>query len=916
MTLGISAIQLSAGFNAQPVSAAVNAPGSTYNCAAEIAAVEPLYQLGLVTTAGSISLTLPSQLVLLQGVTIALSGVSVNGSPADQGNRLAVVLIDQTGTLSATQEGEATITSDGPNILILNGTPADVSAELATLTLDEAVGGPDSVAVEVFGNTGLVTEGTISVLATNPNGSATYTPNGDSATPQLWDQATAQVNNGVVVQETMTWNATDGLSSAALIGGAIIMPIVQVAVDQPLLEEGLTAPGAVASLPSIILDWHTVWQVYDPLDPELETTAETVPVTETASTLMFSASTGNLEEEVDTLAAVPSSAYTNLFPFLSTNEPFYFADGGLAITLYDLANNPYWTTTFYDNGAGGISEISSGSTMVIADGSTTSMAVGSVDTIYGIVNGADKVIEVRYLGAASDPYDEVDQIFNPYSATPQLWQQVETVGIPTPMTGGSLLTVPSATTVIEFNTGNNPNWSNTIWTDVGGDLETVSVAGDLEVATTFEAGNWDAQAEISASSVATVQRGVTWIGEGEILSAYNLPSPAITAWTSTDSISGTGIAGDWIVVTGSDGQTLGGAEVGGSGTWIVAPSAAFTPSGNYAVTAQQFDLAGDSSSASASFSINSGIVLSNETIIGSPGTVVSVAGQNITVIGSGLSISATGLLTSVAISGTGNTVSAVAGTFINDIGTTTTLNLVASGATLAASTGDMINQQGTNDTLSFANGGTLGLGGTTSAIVSGNSVVAWMNMSGDALSVAGPNNIITGGANETVTIDGNYNTASISDGGTVNVNGQNSGIIGSGLSIAATGSLTSFWVSGTNDTVSLTSGGSLVNVFGLATIGFISGSNSLTVATNSFTSQTVSGFSVAGHDQIDLSNYLRGLPTNSADLSRYIGVTDVGSSTVLAITGPAGTDTVTLSGAGALSLQQLINGNTFIYPSG
>ncbi|HXP09981.1 MAG TPA: DUF4214 domain-containing protein, partial [Acidobacteriaceae bacterium] len=477
--------------------------------------------------------------------------------------------------------------------------PASVSAELATLTLDEVVAGPDDIAVEVFGNSGLVAEGTISVLATNPNGSLTYKSSAAGATPQAWKAATAQVDNGVVVQETITWNPGDGLNSGEMIGGATIMPIVQLAVDQPLLEKGLTTSGTVASLPPTILSWHSDWQLYDPLNPEGATSVETVPVTETASTLIFDPSTGCLEQEVDTLMAVPSSAYVGLFPFSSPDQPFYFASGGFAITSYDQPNNPYWSTTLYANGAGGIIGIPSDSTMVIADGSTTLMTVGSVETIYGTINGINKVVEVRYLGGANNPYDEVDQVFNPYSATPQLWQQIETVPIPSSMTGASPLTLPSATTVIEFNTGNNPDWSNSIWTNVGGHLQTLSVAGDAEVATTFENSNWDSEAEITAAGVAQVQRGVSWIGEGRILSAYNLPTPIITGWISSGAIIGTGIAGDWVVVTGSNGETLGGAEVGAGGSWAVSPSAAFTPYSNYGITVQQFDLAGDTSPVSA-----------------------------------------------------------------------------------------------------------------------------------------------------------------------------------------------------------------------------------------------------------------------------------------------------------------------------
>jgi hypothetical protein len=140
--LGIAAIQLSGGFNQLPASSAVNVPGATYNGAAIAAAITPLYQSRSITTAGAVDLKLPAQVIVGQNSLTAIGGLAVGGGTADKTNRLAVVLIDQTGTLSATPFGEATVSHNGPNIAILNGTPDDVAAELASLTINQAVAGP------------------------------------------------------------------------------------------------------------------------------------------------------------------------------------------------------------------------------------------------------------------------------------------------------------------------------------------------------------------------------------------------------------------------------------------------------------------------------------------------------------------------------------------------------------------------------------------------------------------------------------------------------------------------------------------------------------------------------------------------------------------------------------------------------
>jgi hypothetical protein len=604
-TLGIAAIQLSGGFSQLPVSDAVNVPGATYNGAAEAAAITPLYQSRSITTAGAVALTLPLQAVVGQGILSAIHGVSISAGAADQANRLAVVLIDQTGSLGATPSGSATVSHDGANTLILNGTPADVAAELASLTIDETVAGPDSIDVEAFGNTGRVAGGTIDVLATSANGSLTFTPSTAGVLPQLWDSASAIINNGAITGERFIWNVDDGLDAGAFIGGTTIEPVTAILIDQPLLQ-GPLASAAGIGFPAADLAGRPAnpWKIYGPLDGATAGTlaAEGVPVDIEASALTFDALTGRRQTEVDTLAPVPPATYAGLPQFADPATPYYFADGGIAVTQYNTGDNVDWPTAtgLYADGAGAISVISKGPPLVIADGSTNTMVIGSIQTLYGIVNGATRIVEVRYLGGASDPYDEVDQIFNPYSAAPQLWQQINTVDVPAAMGAASPLPVPSATTVTEYNTGNNPNWSNSVWINTGQAVVATSAAGDQAEAVTYENGNWDSEATIAANGVAGVSRGVTWIGEGAILSAYTLAAPNVQGWTGA-AIIGTGIAGDWVVVTGSDGAVVGGAQIGAGGAWRITPSGVFDHPSVYYVTAQQFDLAGDSSAPSVSY---------------------------------------------------------------------------------------------------------------------------------------------------------------------------------------------------------------------------------------------------------------------------------------------------------------------------
>jgi hypothetical protein len=857
-TLGIAAIQLSEAFDQLPVSNAVDVPGATYNAAAELAAITPLYQSRSITTTGAVTLALPAQAVFAQGTSTALAGLSIGAGTADQADRLAVVLIAQTATLSATPFGAATVGHDGANILILNGTPADVAAELATLTIDEPVAGPDSIDVEAFGSAGRVAGGTIDVLATSAGGATTYTPSAAGVLPQLWTAASAIVNNGVIVSEGFTWNPGDGLDAAGFIGGTTITPVTDILVDQPLLQGTLSAIGA--SYAAADLAWHPAnsWAVYAPLNDSTTRTlaAEPTAVGIAASQLTFDPPSGQLDTETDTIAPAPASAYASLPQFADPATPYYFANGGVAVTQYDTGDNPNWPTTLYDSGAGAITVLASGPDLTIADGSTGTMRVGSIQTTYGIVNGATQVVEVRYLGAASDPYDEVDQIFNPYSATPQLWQQINTVPIPVTMAGTSPLPLPSAATVTEYNTGNNPNWSNTLWINTD---QTISAAGDQIEAVTTEQGNWDSAATVAANGVAGVFAGVTWIGEGAILNADTLPAPTIQGWTAGQAaIAGSGIAGDWVTLTGSDGTVIGGAQIAADGTWQITPPPGFNPPAVYYVTARQFDLAGNSSTASVS------------QLLMDPAVIPQVWPSDGAPSPEGNALS---LGPSAQITATGTNLLGFGGNDIvvtprNGAGPSATYEFTASGN---AYVGGAVPFAGSGDSINAVNGTTITVTSGTGddILLSAGSIV--IDSPATAITITGSNNSIT--------------------------------LLGSAISLGLLGG---------NNTVDLAASGYLrLSPTG---IGFITGTAGQETIIATPGSQTIYGFNPASGDQLDLRTILAGVsltPTLST-LTNAISLTASGSDTVLLITGPTASDTVRLAGAGALSLATLIGENAFV----
>ena len=588
-SLGAAGFQLDPSFSTLPFSDAVNEPGATYNTDALASGIMPLYAAGAINATGSVVLGLPSQLVVAPGGVVSLGGLKLTATATDQNNKLAVVLIDQTGTLSVNIGGQdAQASGDGTNDLVLDGTPAQIAASLASLKIQEAVSGPDQVDVEVFGASGRIGGGTIAVLSTN--GSLSFLPAAGGASPVIWTSASATVTGGKISTEALTWNTSDGLSTS-LVGGSLALPIDQIMVQQPLVE-------AHAG--------HETDTLGD----------ESAPVMVSQSVLGFDLNTGSLQTQTDTIAPVPSSMVTH---YNTSYGQYYFTNGGSAVTQYNTGNNPNWpgsTSGLYANGGTttlGDALVASftGTTLTVSDGSVNPMVVGSIQTIYGNVNGQSKVVEVRYIGGPSNPYDEIDEVFDPSAPTPTVWQLLNTVGVPASMIGANSapLPVPSATTIVEYNTGDNPNWT--------------FGATATEVADTYQAGLLITSTTVSSSSINSYSGPGSTLEEGSIIANYDLSAPPkiTSAVFSTSSgmfmIDGTGIAGNWIVVKNSSNGLMV-TQIGADGRWAVSVSYSENPAG---LSVQEYDLLGDCSSV---------VPVSTTAVLGPPAIAGTVAGQTTT----------------------------------------------------------------------------------------------------------------------------------------------------------------------------------------------------------------------------------------------------------------------------------------------
>ena len=400
----------------------INQPTTIGNDAAEIAAIYHLYQTGSITAQGAATLSALPQVIVTTASTTAIESPAFGLGAADiaAGARLAVVLIDETGLLSATAQGAGMVLGAGTNALILNGTSDDVMAELRTLTLTETANGPDSIDIEAFGANGRLADAQIAVLALpagQGTGVQTYNFSPQVAI-QPWISSSATVGSGgLMTSETFTWNSavqntatgnyqlikTDSIHEPlATLGVSIVNGVA----EQSLANSGGLPLGLSGFNPSAF-------------DPAAKLSAINV-----LNTIMTYGQRGKLQTITDLLA--PTTPTANI---MGGALPNYFVTGGSQVTQFNTGDNPNWQSSW-------------------------SSQFEFVTTSYG---SNQQILEQVFLAGPGDHYFAFDDVFNPYTGA--LWAQYQTNAPPSP--NGTFVTGNEYVT--EFNTGDNPNWDYNDW---------------------------------------------------------------------------------------------------------------------------------------------------------------------------------------------------------------------------------------------------------------------------------------------------------------------------------------------------------------------------------------------------------------------------------------------------------------------
>ena len=465
----------------------VNKPTTMGNDAAEIGAIYPLYQAGSITAAGPIAITASSQQIVTENAVVPIDGLSLGWSAPDAAGSTwaAIVIIDNTGQLSATASGAATVSGAGTNRLILNGNSVELAAELSTVRVIEPVSGPDTVDIEAFGANGRLADRQIQLLSVqSPAGSGTGTIDVPPVSPlQNWTSASATIADGMIVSLSYTWITS---SHGAATSGSVMTN--SVSIHEPLTESGVASidgvlqdssanpvAGSSSSLPLTTNMFNP--SAYNPA-------GDVIAITILSSVEMFGKNGGldtityNLASS-DPVATVTGVSLTN-----------YFATGGSQTIQYNTGDNPEWLSAW-------------------------GVQLGSVTTTY---DSSGAVIEQLFQGGTTNQYYSLDNVYDPY--TGKVWEQIITGPPPQPL--NTFVTGPEYIT--QFNTGDNPNWD---WNDWGANTQVTVTRQDYYVTS------------VSTAPISAAIQDASWgLGVGTVSQSVVPQNPTPNLATPTDDFDG------------------------------------------------------------------------------------------------------------------------------------------------------------------------------------------------------------------------------------------------------------------------------------------------------------------------------------------------------------------------------------------
>jgi len=809
----------------------VTSPDSMTNAAAEVTATYPLYEDGLITAQGITSVSAPGQEVVTVGSVAKFTALTVQWDSTDLevGNRLAAVLIDQTGTLAATEYGCGTVSGTGTNVLALSGTAADLAAELASVSLLEANAGPDTLDIELFGAQGQVSDNQIAVLAL-PAGQATGQTSIDASNAaQGWATSSEFVNAGsVMASETLNWSTTGTLAGTISAQPDETAFVKLDSIYQPLAEYGIQyvgtldgmgintpidlmgtssagagqtigLPSSAANNPCQDVTPGSAW-VTDFFNPAGIATMMTV-----ASTVeLFNPATGQLESATDYFVPSPQTIVTQQGTSVPNLFAQQFANGGSQVTEYNTGNNPAWQ-------AGWGSQFSS---------------------VTLTRDAAGQLMEEFFQGGPADPSFSMNLVFDP--ETEALWEEFQ--GAPSPPASiyynGVQGFVSGPMYVTEFNTGDNPNWDYLDWgtgaianTEVQtlyfllADYNNFFESGDLD-GYSYEFVNGPYLDLLSLPGCINVNLNslhcVTIDGVDQSTGLCGLT--AVDAYGATGTVTLTGLsAGGSTLVGGNRVSSLTGF---GHDTFVTGAGTTTINTGSGGSTVTMSGASGTVTISGNNNMVNIGTAGNTAILMGTGNTVVAVGAVSITEDGvkSILTVDANGIDVTAAqrdtiyVNGTSDVLDFPNGGTVVACGVSISATVEGNGATVNAVTGNDITLGGNGDTVAATGVGmTMAFTGNTgnvklaspesSAVVTGDHLTVTLNPNGGTIAATGAFDIINAGCHASINVSGTADIVTAGSGSTINVAGRGERVTAPGALIVAASGCTSLSVSGDSSSV-------------------------------------------------------------------------------------------------------------------
>ena len=289
----------------------------------------------------------------------------------------------------------------------------------------------------------------------------------------------------------------------------------------------------------------------------------------------------------------------------------------------------------------------------------------------------------------------------------------------------------------------------------------------------------------------------------------------------------------------------------------------------------------------------------------------------------------------IVVTGSNNTVQAKDNARISGTGSGTSLSLLGAGGVANIGNNGIITLDGSGAVVSAGSSTTANAWNSGNTLIAGDHSTVWLTAGQNTVTLGndsmvdqvGARNISTigdrsvgfqYGLNGTITAGSSSTVNQYKDGNTATLGNAASVLMAANRGTVSTGANAKVTVTGSNNTIRVGNASTIVlngngnsAYLGGSAMAFISGSNETIKISRSGGSQVISGFNLANHNVLDLSEVLSTVVSRpDFSIGAYISVQTVGSNTVLSMLG--GQEKVTFANVSRMTLSDLTSHHALI----